>query len=130
MSRAPEDVATIVERALALGPRERSEYVRHACGSDETLLSHVLLGIGEDVSKSGFWDEVAAGETGAHEPSSALEGQRLGTYRIVPKLGTGGMGDVYLAERADDEYQQQVAIKMVRSGMFSRQVQSRLRTER
>src|SRR4029434_9121931 len=46
------------------------------------------------------------------------------------KLVTGGMGDVYLAERADEEYQQQVAIKLVRSGVFSRQVQGRLRMER
>ena len=130
MSQAPEDVATIIERALALGPRERSEYVRRACGSDETLLSHVMLGLGEDVSQSGFWDEVAAGESGTHDPSGSLEGQRLGPYRILRKLGSGGMGDVYLAERADEEYQQQVAIKLVRSGMFSRQVQGRLRMER
>ena len=40
------------------------------------------------------------------------------------------MGDVYLAERADEEYQQRVAIKLVRAGAFSPQVQSRLRTER
>jgi len=129
MNPAPDAAATIIERARELGPRERSEYVRHACGADETLLSHVLLGLGEDVSQSGFWDEVAAGESGSHDPGS-LEGQRLGPYRIVRKLGTGGMGDVYLAERADDEYQQQVAIKLVRSGVFSRQVQGRLRMER
>ena len=98
---------------------------------DETLLSHVMVGIGEDVSQSGFWDDVAAGESGAHDPGiGSLEGQRLGPYRILRKLGTGGMGDVYLAERADEEYQQQVAIKLVRSGVFSRQVQSRLRMER
>ena len=130
MSQDPDAVATIIERARLLGPRERSEYVRRACGSDETLLSHVLLELGEDVSKSGFWDEVAAGESGSHDPSGSLEGQRLGPYRIVHKIGSGGMGDVYLAERADEEYQQQVAIKLVRSGMFSRQVQGRLRMER
>ena len=131
MNPAPDEVATIVERALALGPRERSEYVRLACGDDETLLSHVRLGLGESGSQVGFWDEVAAGESGSHDPAAAsLEGQRLGTYRILRKLGSGGMGDVYLAERADEEYQQQVAIKLVRSGMFSRQVQGRLRTER
>ena len=130
MSQDPDAVATIIERARLLGPRERSEYVRRACGSDETLLSHVLLELGADVSQSGFWDDVAAGESGSHDPSGSLEGQRLGPYRIVRKLGSGGMGDVYLAERADEEYQQQVAIKMVRSGMFSRQVQGRLRMER
>ena len=131
MNPAPDNAATIIERALALGPRERSEYVRLACGADETLLSHVLLGIGEDRSQSGFWDDVAAGESNSHDPAvESLEGQRLGPYRILRKLGSGGMGDVYLAERADDEYQQQVAIKLVRSGVFSRQVQSRLRMER
>jgi eukaryotic-like serine/threonine-protein kinase len=130
MNQVAEAVATIIERARALGPRERSEYVRRACGSDETLLSNVLVALGEDISQSGFWDEVAAGESGAHDPAASLEGQRLGPYRILRKLGTGGMGDVYLAERADEEYQQQVAIKMVRSGVFSRQVQSRLRMER
>src|ERR1044072_2159025 len=131
MHPAPDNAATIIERALALGPRERSEYVRLACGADETLLSHVLLGIGEYNSQSGFWAAAAAGESGSHAPAvESLEGQRLGPYRILHKLGSGGMGDVYLAERADEEYQQQVAIKLVRSGVFSRQVQARLRTER
>src|SRR4030095_16840917 len=99
MSHAPDAVATIIERARELGPRERSAYVRHACGSDETLLSHVLLGLGEDGSPSGFWDEVAAGESDSHEVAGALEGQRLGPYRIVRKLGTGGLGGVLAPQR-------------------------------
>lgn len=126
-----DDLATtIIERARALGPLERAAYVRRACGSNETLLSQVLLALGADASHPGFWDEVAAGENQAEAPIPSLEGQRLGPYRILRKLGSGGMGDVYLAERADEEYQQQVAIKLVRSGVFSPQVQSRLRTER
>jgi eukaryotic-like serine/threonine-protein kinase len=90
----------------------------------------VLRALGDADSRPGFWDEVAAGERQDEMPMPSLEGQRLGHYRIVRKLGTGGMGDVYLAERDDQEYQQQVAIKVVRSGAFSSQVQSRLRTER
>jgi eukaryotic-like serine/threonine-protein kinase len=125
-----EPATTIIEHARDLGPLERAEYIRRACGSNETLLSQVLLALGGDASHPGFWDEVAAGESQAETPIPALEGQRLGRYRILRKLGSGGMGDVYLAERADEEYQQQVAIKLVRSGVFSQQVQSRLRTER
>jgi len=41
-------------------------------------------------------------------------GQQIGPFRLVRLLGEGGMGAVYLAERADDEYRQQVAIKLMR----------------
>ena len=125
-----DPAAAIIERARALDPAERAEFVRGACGADETLLSRVLFALGEQPSRPGFWDEVAAGECSEYTPAQPLEGQRLGAYRIVRKLGSGGMGDVYLAERADEEYRQQVAIKLVRSGLYSPQVQGRLRTER
>lgn len=130
-----EQVTTIVARARVLDTQARGEYVRRACGADETLLSHVLLALGDAVGEKaaqeqGFWDEVAAGESVTVATLESLEGQRLGRYRIVRKLGSGGMGDVYLAERADDEYQQRVAIKVVRGGLFSSQIQSRLRMER
>jgi serine/threonine protein kinase/tetratricopeptide (TPR) repeat protein len=129
-----DQVTTIIERARELGPSERADYVRRACGADETLLSDVMHALGDAASNPGFWDEVAAGERRDDESGEALaeslEGQLLGHYRLLRKLGTGGMGDVYLAERADQEYQQQVAIKVVRGGSFSPQVQMRLRTER
>ena len=120
--------ATIIERARELGPRAASENVRRACGADETLLSQVLLGLGEDVSQSGFWDEVAVGESGSHDPGSSKAAPRSLSHRARARHRRDGRRD--LAERADEEYQQQVAIKLVRSGVFSRQVQGRLRMER
>jgi tetratricopeptide (TPR) repeat protein len=45
------------------------------------------------------------------------EGTRVGPYRIVGEAGRGGMGTVYLAERADDEYRKRVALKLVRGGL-------------
>jgi serine/threonine protein kinase/tetratricopeptide (TPR) repeat protein len=130
-----EQVTTIVAHARGLSTQDRGEYVRRACGADETLLSHVLLALGDAVGEKaaqeqGFWDDVAAGESTPATLTESLEGQRLGAYRIGRKLGSGGMGDVYLAERADEEYQQRVAIKIVRGGTFSPQIQSRLRMER
>jgi serine/threonine-protein kinase len=124
---ATSHVATrIVEQARSLGPHDRADFVRRACGSDETLLSEVLVALSGETS----WADLEAGEPHEHAQPRELEGQRLGPYRILRKLGSGGMGDVWLAERADDEYQQHVAIKIVRSGLYSTQVQSRLRTER
>jgi eukaryotic-like serine/threonine-protein kinase len=130
-----DQVTTIVAHARGLTTQDRGEYLRRACGADETLLSQVLLALADAVGEKaaqeqGIWDEVAAGESSTGTLTESLEGQRLGRYRITRKLGSGGMGDVYLAERADDEYQQLVAIKIVRGGLFSPQIQSRLRMER
>jgi eukaryotic-like serine/threonine-protein kinase len=59
-----------------------------------------------------------------------MEGDRIGHYRVLRTLGVGGMGEVFLAERADAEFDQQVAIKVVYGGAVARNVQSRLKIER
>jgi serine/threonine-protein kinase len=59
-----------------------------------------------------------------------MTGHRIGQYRVLRTLGVGGMGEVFLAERADTEFEQQVAIKVVHGGTGSRGVQSRLKIER
>jgi len=59
-----------------------------------------------------------------------MTGRRIGPYRVLRTLGEGGMGEVYLAERADAEFEQKVAIKVVHGGSFARNVQSRLKIER
>src|ERR1700737_3732297 len=73
----------------------------------------------------------AVGVCGSPAPGCMLyrmEGDRIGPYRVLRTLGVGGMGEVFLAERADAEFEQQVAIKVVYGG--TRGVQSRLRIER
>src|SRR5271170_3348421 len=58
------------------------------------------------------------------------EGDRIGPYRVLRTLGVGGMGEVFLAERADAEFDQRVAIKVVYGGSLTHAVQSRLKIER
>ncbi len=55
---------------------------------------------------------------------------RVGDYAIVREIGRGGMGAVYLAESADAEYRQQVAIKIIKRGMDTDEVLRRFRGER
>ncbi|MFL6619632.1 MAG: tetratricopeptide repeat protein [Povalibacter sp.] len=129
MSTNDVNIDSIVHQAQGLGPRERASFIRKACGPDETLLSRVLIALHEN-SASAIWDDLEQESEHKDLGTEPIEGQRLGAYRILRKLGSGGMGDVYLAERADEEYQQQVAIKLVRAGAFTPQVQGRLRTER
>src|ERR1700722_13095157 len=59
-----------------------------------------------------------------------MEGDRIGPYRILRTLGVGGMGEVFLAERADAEFEQLVAIKVVHGGMGASAVHSRIKMER
>ncbi|HEY5758001.1 MAG TPA: serine/threonine-protein kinase, partial [Steroidobacter sp.] len=71
--------------------------------------------------------EAFADDSGS-QPDPA--GLIIGSYRLIRSLGRGGMGEVFLAERADDQFRQNVAIKLVRRGLLSGQVQGRLRQER
>lgn len=67
------------------------------------------------------------------EPSDTIPGligQRLGAYSVVRHIGNGGMGAVYEAVRADDEYRKRVAIKLVHRGLDSQITMARFRRER
>ena len=64
------------------------------------------------------------------EPGRSLVGRSIGPYRIVEEIGAGGMGEVYRAVRADDQYQKQVAIKVVRRGFDTESGLRRFRAER
>lgn len=56
-------------------------------------------------------------------------GTRIGAYRIVREIGHGGMGSVYLATRDDEEYRQEVAIKLIKTGLGGEAMRRRFRNE-
>jgi serine/threonine-protein kinase len=58
------------------------------------------------------------------------EGRRIGPYQVIRELGRGGMGEVLLAERADGQFEQQVALKVVRGGLNREDILRRFRHER
>jgi len=102
--------------ALELEPNSRAAFLDQACRDDADLLKEVesLLKVeGQTISflRKPVLDatqQIAAG---------AITGKRIGAYEILRQLGEGGMGKVYLAARADDLYQKEVAIKMVQGGL-------------
>ena len=59
-----------------------------------------------------------------------LEGRRVGPYRIVQRIGAGGMGTVYLAVRADAAFDKQVAVKVIKRGMDTDDTLRRFQDER
>jgi hypothetical protein len=128
MSRLPETdgasrerfrhVDAIFDAALDVGPNERDAFVADACGSDAALHDRVRALLVAHDRSDGFLQAPAAQLTALllDEPSTVagVPPERVGPFRIVRELGHGGMGVVYLAEREGAEFQQRVALKLVR----------------
>ncbi len=91
---------------------ERQIFVRGQCGGDEELEAEVMKLVSAGAVTSDEIDSIVEGAKQDWSESS-VRNQQVGPYRLLEVIGQGGMGQVYLAERADDEFEQQVAIKMV-----------------
>ena len=116
-------------------PEERSAYLAQVCAGDESLRRQVETLIVSYKRAENFIEVPALAvsstdETLIDEPSTSFIGRRVGSYKIVREIGRGGMGSVYLAVRADDEYQKRVAIKLIKRGMDTDFIIRRFRNER
>ncbi|MEM7354601.1 MAG: serine/threonine-protein kinase [Acidobacteriota bacterium] len=120
-------VEALFEAALEHSPAQRPAFLESAC-RDDTDLRRTL-------------DEMLAADDQADRnlKQAIVEGVHrlqddgipsLGPYRLLRRIGAGGMGQVYLAERADREYEQRVAIKLVRPGTDGSRILARFRRER
>ena len=128
-SFSPLEPEQIAARARDMGPREQQAFIDYFCDADAALKSQVMHLLAQDAEASGsqYWQHDLTDDNWS---PSALLGARLGVYQLQTLLGSGGMGEVYLATRRDGEFTQQVAIKLVRRQLLSEEVRSRLRTER
>ncbi len=111
----------------------RDGFLARECGSDQQLREKVEALLKSDGTSETFLADpsaqlVADAFNAAPEPSVA--GRMIDRYRIIREIGRGGMGAVYLAERADDEYQKQVALKLIKRGMDTDSVLRHFRNER
>ncbi len=132
-------VKEIFQHALDLAPGdERAVFVQQACGEDKEILAEVksLLAseeVSEDFLKEGGAGEFVPGAFAAEEAGvqilSLPDGGRLGSYQLVRRIGSGGMGEVYLAERVG-EFRQQVAVKVMQQVLASPAAVSQFRQER
>ncbi|NNE35492.1 MAG: serine/threonine protein kinase, partial [Rhodothermales bacterium] len=122
-------VNALFEAAWQLEPEKQQSFLSEQCQGDAAMMEEVKALLVADREASSLLDGVAVGAL-ALESELDRSGDLVGPYRIVSELGVGGMGAVYLAERSDGEFEQQVALKLIKRGMDSEQILRRFRSER
>jgi len=119
-------------RVSALPEAGRATALDEACGADAALAREVRSLLDHARRMGDFLEEPALGADFdlPSQPAENLAGQLVGRYRLERCIGSGGMGTVYLATRADAEFSQRVAVKLVKRGMDSDEILRRFRAER
>jgi len=128
-----EQIESLYYAARERGPDLRASFLDQACAGDASLRLEVESLLASDEQAGDFLNTPAmkiATEEIAEERARSLVGRQLGHYRLLSQLGAGGMGEVYLAARADDQFRKQVAIKLVKRGMDTDNILRRFRHER
>jgi eukaryotic-like serine/threonine-protein kinase len=113
-----QQVKEVFQSALERPVGERPQFIVEASEGNADLVREVVSLLGFDARARTFIEEPATSvlpELFTLQTSSFI-GKRLGPYRILEEIGHGGMGAVFLAERADEQYEQRVAIKLVKIG--------------
>ena len=136
-----EQISSIVDRALDLEPDERLAYIQGVCADDDSLKTNVIHFLDSIEPSDGLWDKlVESGSVLVNEITSAdvdIDASQLfsplkqaGPYKVIELIARGGMGNVYLAERSDGQFDRKVAIKILRHELSSKNHVNRFLAER
>jgi len=121
----------VLSEALDLETGRRRQFLDSACAHDSDLRAEVDLLLAHQVDSENDAIEECAADAARFRMAQDVTriGSRIGSYKIVREIGHGGMGIVYLAERDDEHYRQQVAIKLINPGLGGETIRRRFRNE-
>ena len=126
-------IRELFESACDLSAERREAYLAEACDGDPQLRVEVESILDFSEKTPDLFEAPAAEafpELFEPEQAAALVGEHIGAYELVEFIASGGMGAVYLAARADDQYEKNVAIKLIKRRMITEDTLRRFRAER
>ena len=126
-------IERLFAEAVELSPSALQPFLDRVCYGDDELRRELESLLECDAPNEPLVD-IPTDFDGASAADAASErdiaGQRIGSYRLIRLIGHGGMGAVYLGVRDDEQYQKQVAIKVLKRGMDTDFMLSHFRQER
>jgi serine/threonine-protein kinase len=125
-------VKRLFMQALDVTAEQREAWMEQACAGDAPILAELRSLFAARAAPDRVGDGVAEllSPLLAEEDEAFGAGAQIGAYRLLRELGVGGMGRVYLAERADGQFTHQVALKLIRSELAAPELIQRFLRER
>ncbi len=122
-------IEALFHRVVELDAQQRAALLESECGGDEELRATLLRMLADDDARHPLLD---APERAVKTPTSGDPhlGRRIGPFELTERVGAGGMGVVYSAERRDGRFEQRVAVKLVRAAIVSDEARRRFERER
>ncbi|HBY62639.1 MAG TPA: serine/threonine protein kinase, partial [Solibacterales bacterium] len=121
-------IEEIFNRAVDVDPCTLDRWLQAECEGDADLQREVRSLLAVDQGNTGGLNDAVKQAVVTFDRRN--EPRRVGPYELIERIGRGGMGTVYRAQRVDREYQSTVAIKLVQPGMDTDFILSRFRRER
>lgn len=110
------EIESAFEQAAARPPGRREDFARDHFGDQPELLSEVLKLLRSDREAGAFLSTPALDLKNVLDEPANLRGVVVGSYTITERIGAGGMGSVWAAERSGGEIERRVAVKVIRAG--------------
>lgn len=129
-----DTIKKLFSEAIKRPVEQQRQFLNEVCNGNVDLETKILAMIQaeSDDKKSNFFDEAISNQVTSllNEQFDVEIGEKIGAYLIESQIGQGGMGKVYLAKRADETFQQRVAIKIISGQNISQQTIQRFEIER
>ena len=116
-------IKKVFSEAIELDDSNQRQFIEISCKGDPYLIKEVWSLINASKQPSPLDQSIAPLTAGVFETKN-LCGKKIGSFKILKEINHGGMGTVYLAERDDGHFEQQVALKLLKNGFSTnRQIQ-------